>query len=234
MISIICPSNNKDILEKYLLKSLKKQTYLDYETIIIDTNKKKYNGCVEALYEGINKAKGEYLMFVHHDVCFTDKDELKNIIKYIDNLDFGVVGVAGAANERNNLIGNITNGPSKEKISNKIITEPTEVQSLDEVLFIIKKDTIKKYPLEKNNKTWHLYAVEYSLKMIDNNKKVYVIPSNIYHASPGYSLNDSYFTYLPKIIKKYKKKYKTINTTVGSWFTNSILFKLQMIRRKQK
>lgn len=232
MISIICPSNDEKILNKYLLSSLKKQTYKDYEIIVVDTIKNKFNGCIDALNYGIKKSKGDILMFVHHDVEFTNKKELENIASYISNLDYGIAGVAGASFKRNTLVGNITNGPDKEKISNTEIDDPTKVQTLDEVLFIIKKDTIKKYPFNNSNNTWHLYAVEYSLEMIKNNQGVYVIPSKIYHASPGYSLNKSYFEYLPKVIKKYQKNNKYINTTVGSWYTNKLLFKLQMIKRK--
>ena len=213
---------------------LKKQTFKDYELIVIDTNEKKYNGCVEALNDGFAKSTGEYIMFVHHDVEFCDKNELSNIYNCILNLDFGIVGVAGATFSRNYLIGNITNGANKENISSLVIDKPEEVQTLDEVLFIIKRDTLNKYPLNILNTTWHLYAVEYSLLMHDNDKKVYVIPSNIYHASPGYSLNKSYFDYLPSVIKKYKKNYKYINTTVGSWYTNKMLFNLQMMKRKIK
>lgn len=234
MISIICASNNEEILNKYLISSLKKQTYKDYELIIVDTIEKKYNGCIDALNAGIKKSSGDILMFVHHDIEFCDKDELKNIVNQLDNLEYGIAGVAGASYERNKLIGNITNGPNKEKISNLVIDQPTKVQTLDEVLFIIKKDIIKKYPFNSNNNTWHLYAVEYSLNMLENNENVYVIPSNIYHASPGYSLNKSYFEYLPKVIKKYKKHFKYINTSVGSWYTNSLLFKLQIMRRNIK
>ena len=234
MISIICASNDKKVLNNYLIPSLKKQTYKDDELIIVDTVKNKYKGCVDALNDGIKQSKGDTLLFVHHDVVFEDKNELKNINKYIKDLDYGIVGVAGVTNKRNTLIGNITNGPDKERISNITINAAVEAETLDEVLFIIKKENINKHPFNIKNDTWHLYAVEYSLSMKDINKKVYVIPSKIYHASPGYSLNKSYFDYLPNIIKKYKKKYRSINTTVGSWFTNSILFKLQMIRRKQK
>lgn len=233
MISIICISNNEKILDDYLLSSLKKQTYKDYELIIMDNTNNQYKCAISAFNEGVKKAKGDTLLFVHHDVKFEDKNELENIAKQINNLEYGIVGVAGASFTRNSLIGNITNGPNKEKISNNIINEPTKVQTLDEVLFIIKRETLEKYPFDTSNDTWHLYAVEYSLNMHNNNKQVYVIPSNIYHASPGYSLNKSYFKYLPKVIKKYKKNYKNINTTVGSWYTNKLLFNIQLFKHKR-
>ncbi len=232
MISIISASNDKNILNKCLIKSLERQTYKEYELIVIDTTRKKYNGCIEAFEEGIKKSKGDILIFVHHDVIFEKEDELEKIVENIRKIDFGIAGVAGASIKRNFLIGNITNGPKKEKVSNIEIDKPVKVQTVDEVLFVIKKEVLQEHPFNRENNTWHLYAVEYSLEMLKMGKEVYVIPSNIYHVSPGYSLNRSYFDYLPKVIKKYKKMNRWINTTVGSWYTNPLLFKLQMLRRR--
>ena len=233
MLSIICPSNNKEILNKYLLNSLKKQSFKDYEIIIVDTLKNKYDGSIAALNAGIEKANGDLMMFVHHDVEFVEKDSLKNIMDEINKIDdFGVIGVAGTTYNRNEIISNITQGDNREEVTNNKIKKATEAFVLDEVLFIIKKETLLKYPFNKNNKTWHLYCVEYSLHMHDVNKGVYVIPANIHHASPGYSLNKSYFEYIPNILNKYKHKYKSINTTVGSWYTNKLLFKLQVLKRR--
>ena len=234
MLSIICSSNNKEILNNYLLKSLGKQSYKDYELIIIDTLNNNYDCSIAAFNDGIAKSKGDLLMFVHHDVEFIDKDSLKNIMDEINKLDdFGIVGVAGTIYERNHIVSNITQGDKHEYVTDDKIDSPREVFTLDEVLFVIKKSVINEIPFNINNNTWHLYAVEYSLLMHDNGKGVYVIPANIHHASPGLSLNDSYFEYLPNILKKYRKKYKSINTTVGCWYTNKLLFKLQMLKRKK-
>lgn len=227
MISIICASNNEEILNDNLIKSLKEQTYKDYELIVVDTLKNHYEGACDALHSGALKAKGEYLLFCHHDINFLDKNSLKDIVDNIE--EAGIIGVAGIR-DRNHLIGNILNGINKEPVGESI-EKSEEVFSIDEVLFIIKRDFYLKHPLNLNNKTWHLYAVEYALEMHELNKKVLVIPARIYHKSDGLSLNKSYFIYLKKLIKKYKK-YKCIYTTVGSFYTNKILFELQMIKRK--
>lgn len=230
MISIICPSNNEKILNNNLLKTLNQQTFKDYEIIIVDTINNKYRGASEALNSGAQKAKGEYFLFCHHDINFINKDSLENIVNCIEKInDFGIIGVAGI-NSRNCLLGNILNGPNKELIGEKI-NKPMKVFSLDEVFFIIKKDFYFKYPLNLNNNTWHLYAVEYCLKMHELGENVIIIPSEIYHKSDGVSLNESYYIYLRKLRKEYKK-YKEIYTTVGSWYTNKILFELQMLKRK--
>lgn len=235
MLSIICASNNKQILEECLEQSLDKQTYKDFELIVVDTKKNKYIGASDALMSGAKKSKGDILIFVHHDVIFNTEYELENIVKQIEKIkDFGILGIAGAPYKKGTLVGNITNGEPKIYISDKKINDPTEVQTLDEVMFIIKKDNLEKQPLNLDNKTWHLYAVEYCLKMHENNKKVMVIPSNIHHLSAGASMNDDYYKQLRKVCKIYKKTYKNINTTCGRWYTNKILLELQIYRHLRR
>lgn len=235
MLTIICPSNNEKILEECLKDSLKKQSYKNYELIIVDTKNSKFKGAVSAINYGIKQAKGDYIMVVHHDVIFEKYDELERIVNEVEKVkDFGIIGVAGMTKNKGEFVGNITNGENKEKISRFKLDIPMEVETLDEVLFIINKKMLEKYPLNDKNETWHLYAVEYCLKMHMNNEKVIVIPSEIYHKSAGNSMNIEYFLQLEKLCKKYKKNYKIINTTCGYWFTNGILHKLQMYRNIRK
>lgn len=235
MITIICPSNDEKILDKCLKKSLKIQTYKDYELIIVDTKNNDYNGAVFAINNGIKQAQGDYIMVVHHDVIFQYEDELEKIVNQINEIkDFGIIGVAGMGKSKGMFIGNITNGENKKKISNLELEGPIEVETVDEVLFIICKEKLEKYPLNRDNETWHLYAVEYCLQMHMNNEKVLVIPSNIHHESAGNSMNKKYFEQLEKLCKKYKKKYKIINTTCGYWFTNKILNRIQIYRNLNK
>ena len=232
MISIICPSNNEKILNENLIKSLQKQNYKDFELIIVDTIKNKINSAIDALNYGVMKANYENLLFVHHDVIFYEND-LQNIADWIKKIDdFGIIGVAGIKKQKGGILGNITDGKKNKKISKETIKEPENVFSLDEVLFIVKKKKLEKYPFDIKNKTWHLYAVEYCLKMKNKGEKVMVIPSNIYHLSDGQSLNNSYFRELRRICKENRKLDKVIYTTVGSWYTNPILLNMQIIKKK--
>ena len=232
MISIVCATNNRKILEEQLKKSLDIQEYKDYELIIIDTTKNKFESAADALNSCINRVSGEYILFTHHDVVMRKKDDLEKIVKNIKKLDdFGIAGVIGR-DINGNFVGNITNGEPEVKVADNDIKMSQEVQTLDEVIFIIKKETLKKYPLETTNKTWHLYAVEYCLKMRELNKKVYVIPCEIYHKSAGASMNKSYYNELKRLCKMYKKNIKIINTTMGIWHTNEILLEIDIIKIK--
>ena len=63
-LSLICVYNQKDILEKCLLKGLKIQT-IKPELILLDNTNNDYTSAVEALQLGAKKASGDYLIFIH-------------------------------------------------------------------------------------------------------------------------------------------------------------------------
>ncbi|MCW8966769.1 MAG: glycosyltransferase family 2 protein, partial [Candidatus Pacearchaeota archaeon] len=98
-LSIVIPVYNE---EKYIgkcLESLNKQTYKNFEIIIIDDGstdktveiikkfdvhliKGKHKGTAFSRNLGAKSAKGEILIFIDADMTF-DKDYLKNLIKPI-------------------------------------------------------------------------------------------------------------------------------------------------------
>lgn len=63
-------------------------------------------------------------------------------------------------------------------------------------------------------------------------KKVYVIPSQIYHKSAGASMNKYYYKELKRICKIYKNKFKNIKTTMGIWHTNKAILCIDIIKVK--
>lgn len=223
MISIVCVFNNAKVLDEYLQKSLKNQT-ADYELILIDNTDNKYRSASEALNYGAKKAKGNYLMFVHQDVDLYSKNCLENVEDTINSLHkLGVVGIAGKSKE--GIITNIKHGIPPTLVSKSKINRPQKVQTLDECLFIVPHTVFNKYKFnEKICDDWHLYSVEYCLNLLKNNYNVYVIPNFIYHASAGYSLSNSYFIVLEKLLRKYKEDYNWIYTTVWNWNTKYSFF----------
>jgi len=94
LISIIIPCRNEEKRVVYLLESLKRQTYKNFEIIVVDDNSndntkiiarnytekvvevkdyyKDWEGKNAACYVGALNAKGEYLMFIDADVYLKD------------------------------------------------------------------------------------------------------------------------------------------------------------------
>jgi len=220
MISVVCVYNNKEILEEFLLKSLKKQA-VEYELFLMDNRKGKFKSAAEALNKGAEKAKGKYIMFVHQDIDLLSKDWLKNAEDMVDLLEnVGISGVAGRSKDKGWAITNIKDGIPPSIVSPEEITEPLIVQTLDECLIIIPRPVFEKYKFDEVTcDDWHLYAIDYSLSIKKEGYEVYVIPMHAYHRSKGYSFSESYYDILEKILKKHRSEYRFILTTVGDWIT---------------
>lgn len=231
MISVVCVYNNKEILDNFLLKSLKAQTK-PYELILLNNENEKYKSAAEALNEGGKKAKSKYIMFVHQDIDLKSDKWLEETEKILNSLEnFGVVGVAGKIKGKNETITRIKQGNPPKNLSNHPIEQITKVQTVDECLFIVPKTLFCKIKFdEKVCDGWHLYAVDYSLKLLSHGFDVYVIPTSIYHKSVGYSLSDEYYVTVSKLLKKYDN-FDEIHTTMGTWCTKNS-FKIQKIKQK--
>ena len=217
-MSIICVYNNKDILEKYLIKSLDKQTE-EYELILLDNRKNKFKSAASALNFGAKKAQGDYLVFAHQDICFSDENWIKNTIIQLKDLDnVGIVGVAGKTVD--SLVrGNIKQGLEPVDVTPFKISKAKKASTLDECLFIIPKDIYNKYSLNEDTCTdWHLYAVDYVYNIKNHGLDAYIIPTTLEHRSKGASMSETYYTTLPKLQKKYLKR-GLIRTCMGDWFT---------------
>lgn len=210
LISIICPCNNKDILEM-LLTSLKKQKNQNYEIVIVDTIEQKFSSAVDALSYGASKAKGTIFVFCHQDIEFLSYDAIDIIYKYCLENDFGIAGVAGVNSGKLAIFSSVRDGP-QHLITGTEIHEVTPIDVLDECLFIIKKDKFMGF--DSLGATWHFYAVDYCMKSIASNKKNLLFPIRIYHQSPGYSINYNFFKILKKLGKKYKGSFKYVTTTI--------------------
>lgn len=231
MISIICVYNNKKILDKYLLKSLKSQIIEDYELILLDNTQKKFKSASEALNYGGKKAKGEYILFAHQDIDLISDTFLIDLEAFLIHLqDLGIAGVAGKVGDKKEVITRIKQGNPPKNVSTHPIKKITKVQTIDECLFLIPKTVFNEIKFDEEVcDGWHLYGVDYSLNIISHGLDVYVIPISVYHKSIGYSFSKEYYVTVEKLLKKYD--FDKIYTTMGTWDANKSLV-LQKIKQK--
>ncbi len=219
MISIICACNNKELLDNMLIPSIKKQTYTNYEIIIVEAKKEGLVGAAQTLNYGASLAKGDILLFCHQDIEFINDDAFNQIISYCNNYDFGIAGVAGKSLDKQ-VYSSVIQGYKKLQAGIKC-EEVRSAVTLDECLFIIKKNTFIKF--DETNKSWHLYAVDYSLLSQENDSGVLIFPIKIYHLSPGYSLDDSFYKELLQLGKRHKR-IKYIYTTMINIKNDKLFF----------
>lgn len=106
MLSVIIPTLNEEKYLPKLLKSIKNQTFKDYEIIVVDNNSKdktkqiaKEFGCKvvegglppKARNNGAKKAKGSLLLFIDAD-CILRKNFIEKALKEIKNKNLDTAG----------------------------------------------------------------------------------------------------------------------------------------------
>jgi 2-polyprenyl-3-methyl-5-hydroxy-6-metoxy-1,4-benzoquinol methylase len=239
MISIVCVYNNETTYKNVILKSLENQT-VEFELILVDNRDNKFKSAAEALNHGGMKTKGEYIMFVHQDVFLGYNDWLKNVETFLDSLpDLGAAGVAGVSGE-----GRIWRDQFKYSVQfiNKLnqengnITNPEEVQTLDECVLIVRHSIFEKIKFdEKMFDGWDCYGADYCLSIKKIGLKSYVIPASCSHSTMRshnkyWEFRDLLF-YQKKLYKKHRNDYKNINTWMGkiSWLNLKIYSLLMLL-----
>ena len=93
MISIIICSRTADISQE-LKDNIASTIGCEYELCVIDNSHNDYS-IFSAYNEGVRRAKGEILCFLHDDVSFHTNEWGMVLSNILDNPKVGVVGVAG-------------------------------------------------------------------------------------------------------------------------------------------
>ncbi len=175
--SIIICWTNKELTDE-AIEYLEDQGLRDeFEIIALDNRNNKFSSAAKALNYGASIAKGEILIFMHQDVFFEDSNDVSKLIGYFDKLDdLALLGVAGINGKDLMIYSNITE--TYDHINKyKNITEPIEVETIDECVIAIRKkifDRIKFDEITCDN--WHFYGVDLSYQVRLNNGKVYSVP----------------------------------------------------------
>jgi hypothetical protein len=221
VITIVCVYNDKCTLDEYLLKGLQTQTN-SFELILVDNTKEAFKSAAQALNQGAQKTKGEHILFAHQDIIFMSNRWLEDAEKYVCNLpQLGIAGIAGKGNVPH-LITNIKQGEPPRLAGNYQIDMPMKTQTLDECLVIIPRSIFNLLKFDENTcDDWHLYVVDYCLSVNKLGYDVYVLPLYAYHRSMG-CISPSYYSTLKKLVKKHKKDYDWIYTTMGIWKTSPL------------
>lgn len=93
MISIIICSRTP-VLSLELSENIDKTIGTEYQIVTIDNSRNQYN-IFTAYQEGVRRAIGEYLCFVHDDVIFRTDGWGEKIVEHFKEDRVGAIGVAG-------------------------------------------------------------------------------------------------------------------------------------------
>jgi Glycosyltransferase like family len=180
-ISIVCVFNDADVRRDCLDRSIDEYSgavAVDY--VPVDNTTHDFKSAGAALNHGARLAKQDVVVFVHQDVYLHSIDRIAEAAGFLEGETWGLLGAngigldgksAGQMRDRVQLIGSTAESP-------------VYVESLDEVLFMTRRDRILDHPLtEDPDLAWHAYAVEYGMRMRDMDIAVGAVNLAITHNS---------------------------------------------------
>lgn len=162
-ISIVCVYNDLAVREQCLDASIEAYAGdLDVDYVPVDNREHAFTSAGAALNHGAALARHDVVVFVHQDVHLHSLDRIAQAGEHLAGDQWGILGANGFSGD----------GESVGRIRDRVTLigssqdTPAQVDSLDEVLFMVRRDRILEHPLTLDpDLAWHAYAVEYGLRM---------------------------------------------------------------------
>ncbi len=221
-ITIVTVVNNNKVFDNCLLNSLNKQRQVKIELIKIDNTKNQYDSLAKAYLDNFDQIHSEWTMFVHPDIIFLSRYEIRNLIdmakKSLEHdSNIAVWGVAGK-NINNEIVSNIFDNVSCYKHKYNSFDKSKNfiyVKVLDACCWLVKTDFIKEIGFMPSSEGFHMVVEEVCVHALSIGKRVVVLSSKIWHYSPSNAYNYTYWREGIKVVKKYK---------LDSFITTSTLY----------
>jgi hypothetical protein len=164
-VSIVCVFNDPDVLESCLTRSVTAGLgeAPDTELIPLDNRNGEFASAGAALNHGARLARNPVVAFVHQDVVLHSLPELERAAHLlVSDHGIGIIGAVGV-DHRRRIVGRMRDRVVQIGESASV---PRDVDSLDEVLFMIRRDLVLSSPLTEDPLlAWHAYGVEYSARV---------------------------------------------------------------------
>jgi len=182
-VSVVCVFNNPAVLRDCLTASIAAglPDAPDLEYLPVDNTAGQFSSAGAALNHGAALARNDVVVFVHQDVFLHSIPAMEKVAAaMMADLSLGMVGATGMTAE-GRLLGLI-----RDRIVLSGRKEPglADVDSLDEVLFMVRRDHIRRQPLsEEPDLSWHAYAVEYGARLRATGSRVAVADIPLTHNS---------------------------------------------------
>jgi len=164
-VSIVCVFNDPDVLESCLRRSV--ATGLSEapqtEFLPVDNRNGEFSSAGAALNHGARLAHNSVVVFVHQDVILHSLAELERAAHILlSDTRIGIIGAVGIDGDRR-IVGRMRDRVVQIGESAPV---PRDIDSLDEVLFMIRKEMALSSPLAEDPLlAWHAYGVEYAARV---------------------------------------------------------------------
>ena len=187
-VSIICVFNDPDVRRSCLDRSIAEhRDEAEVEYLPIDNVDGSFATAGAALNYGASLARHEHLAFVHQDVYLHSLAALGAAAGALaDDPGIGLLGAVGV-DASGGLVGRIRD---RVTLLGEPPELPTEVASLDEVLFMAPRAVVLREPLsEAPELAWHAYAIEYGLRVRRLGRRVCATDIPLTHNSATLNLD---------------------------------------------
>lgn len=182
-VSIVCVYNDPAVLESCLAASIKAGPGASRQTelIPVDNVSGAFASAGAALNHGARMARNEVVVFVHQDVYLHSLPALEAAAAtLLADPSLGVLGAVGV-DHRGEVVGAVRDRVVPLGRSTSV---PVDVDSLDEVLFMVTRSQVLREPLsESPDLAWHAYAVEYCLRMRASGRRAAAVDIPLTHNS---------------------------------------------------
>ena len=180
-ISIVCVYNDPEVRKQCLDRSI--DAYggsLEIDYIAMDNTGSNYSTAGAALNHGAEMARFDVVVFVHQDVHLHSIDRLAAVGAALIDGNWGLLGANGVTSQGES----VARLRDRTQLIGRHAPTPVDVESVDEVLFMVSRDVVLEYRLtEDPDLAWHAYAVEYGLRMRSLGKRVGAVDMAVTHNS---------------------------------------------------
>lgn len=179
-LSIVCVFNDPNVRQRTLDASI--EAYrgdLDLDYVPVDNTAGRFRSAGAALNHGARLALHDVVVFVHQDVHLHSMERLVATGPLLDG-EWGMLGASGVSAD-GRWLGRLRD---RVEIVGVSASDPTDVDSLDEVLFVIAREQVLAEPLSEDpDLAWHAYGVEYGLRMRAAGRRVGAMDLAVTHNS---------------------------------------------------
>lgn len=161
-LTVVCVFNDPAMREQCLDRSLAQGPGERVQYVPVDNTTHRFGTAGAALNHGARQAEFDTVVFVHQDVYLHSVPRLHELAAMLREGTWGMVGAVGITST-GTIVGVMRDRVQLTGVDAHL---PVEVDSLDEVMFMLPTDLVVGEPLtEDPDLAWHAYAVEYSLRL---------------------------------------------------------------------
>lgn len=223
MISCIICSRRPDISAE-LKENIASTIGCEYELVVIDNSKNEYS-IFSAYNEGVRRANGDVLCFMHEDILYHTQGWGKLVNDALRDESIGQVGVIGSQFLPNTMAswwlcsatkGQILQGYKDPKgnysasLDGENIQQLTDTVVVDGLWFCMNRTMFSLVRFDENTyNSYHCYDVDISMQVLSRGRRVVVVPDLlIEHRSLG-NVTTSYYNQLQVFYDKWQANLPT-------------------------